>query len=237
MYYDVWRRGQYIWRIEEMHKQYGCSLSLPLSLGHPRVAYGSLFSGPIIRISPHTIHINDPNYIDMVYAGPSKRRDKWRLIVGMLSIPLSVAATIPHDLHRQRRAALNPYFSKQSIRRLEPIIQRVLEDLLRRMDQCGQKNSPANMSLMLRAVTHDIITEYSFGENESYITMEDFNAPFFDTILKSASNVHLLSHVGWLGPLLRELPERITMMLLPGMDSLFRLQEVSEELSCGSERC
>lgn len=34
--------------------------------------------GPIIRINPHEIHINDPEYIDEVYAGSSKKRDKYK---------------------------------------------------------------------------------------------------------------------------------------------------------------
>ena len=36
--------------------------------------------GPIIRINPFEIHINDPNYIDEVYAGSSKTRDKYRWV-------------------------------------------------------------------------------------------------------------------------------------------------------------
>lgn len=36
--------------------------------------------GPIIRINPHEIHMNDPEYIDEVYAGSSKKRDKYRWI-------------------------------------------------------------------------------------------------------------------------------------------------------------
>ena len=38
----------------------------------------SNLKGPIIRINPYEIHVNDPNYIDEVYAGSSKTRDKYR---------------------------------------------------------------------------------------------------------------------------------------------------------------
>lgn len=37
-YYNNWLGGKYIWRIDEMHKQYG----------------------PIIRISPNNLHVGDP---------------------------------------------------------------------------------------------------------------------------------------------------------------------------------
>ena len=45
-------------------------------------------AGPIVRINPHEIHINDPEYIEEVYAGPSKKRDKYRWIARMLGSKL-----------------------------------------------------------------------------------------------------------------------------------------------------
>ena len=42
-------------------------------------------SGPIIRINPHEIHINDPEYIDELFAGASKKRDKYRWFGRMLA--------------------------------------------------------------------------------------------------------------------------------------------------------
>lgn len=44
-YYDVIKRGRYTWRIAELHERYG----------------------PIVRISPHELHINDPDYYDDLY--------------------------------------------------------------------------------------------------------------------------------------------------------------------------
>ena len=40
--------------------------------------------GPIIRITPHEIHIDDPDFIDQLFTGPGKRRDKDRMVGGAI---------------------------------------------------------------------------------------------------------------------------------------------------------
>lgn len=64
-YYDVIKHGRYTWKIAELHKQYG----------------------PIIRINPYEIHIIDPDFIDELYVGPSKRKtDLWSWTVSLLQL-------------------------------------------------------------------------------------------------------------------------------------------------------
>lgn len=53
-YYDVFLLGRYTWKLAELHEQYG----------------------PIIRISPYELHINDPDFYDELYVGASKRRSE-----------------------------------------------------------------------------------------------------------------------------------------------------------------
>ncbi|KAL8922565.1 MAG: hypothetical protein Q9208_005068 [Pyrenodesmia sp. 3 TL-2023] len=55
-YYDIVLGGKYPWKIAEYHKAYG----------------------PIIRINPYEVHINDPDFFAKLYVGISKGRSaKW----------------------------------------------------------------------------------------------------------------------------------------------------------------
>ncbi|KAL8949689.1 MAG: hypothetical protein Q9183_007581, partial [Haloplaca sp. 2 TL-2023] len=55
-YYNVILGGRYTWKIAELHKRYG----------------------PIVRINPFEVHIDDPDFYDEVYVSGSKRKtDQW----------------------------------------------------------------------------------------------------------------------------------------------------------------
>lgn len=80
-----------------MHEQYGwlsCGWigSTSLLMNH---------SGPIVRINPHELHINDPEYIDTLYSGPSKIRDKYRWMARMIA-----CKPTPHRISKLRDSDL-----------------------------------------------------------------------------------------------------------------------------------
>ena len=68
-YYDVIKGGQYTWKIAELHKQYGIWRKPKESKS---LIHGSL--GPVIRINPYELHINEPSFYDDLYVGPTKRK-------------------------------------------------------------------------------------------------------------------------------------------------------------------
>ncbi|KIW06952.1 uncharacterized protein PV09_02613 [Verruconis gallopava] len=109
-------------------------------------------------------------------------------------------ASKDHDLHRKRRAVLNPYFSQQSVRRLEPVINDTLSNLLFRMEGWGRAGEVVNMNVPFRAATKDII--------------QDCNAPFFD-VLTPQRICHLGTHVYWLAWIMARLPPSLMIALLP----------------------
>lgn len=101
-YYDVYLAGKYTFRIADMHAKYG----------------------PIVRINPYELHVSDPSYYDTIYASTASghKRDKWSWCQQQFGTDLSMFSTVDHDLHRQRRQALSPFFSTQSVMRLQPLI-------------------------------------------------------------------------------------------------------------------
>lgn len=133
---------------------------------------------------------------------------------------------MPHDHHRSRRAALNPYFSKASIRRLEPVITQTLDNLLHRLDACAKSGEVLTLSTAYKAATSDIITGYCFGESPGFLMWNDYNSPFFDAVAKNFGLAWWMTHVAWLGPLLNSIPTGVQSMIMPGMESLFRMQRV-----------
>ena len=104
--------------------------------------------GPIVRINPYELHINDPDYYDEIYAGGGKKRNEYDLFVRLFGMDDGILSTLDHDLHRVRRSALNPFFSKGNVRKLEPIIQET-EKVLSLMENVKNTGKPLNIFYLL----------------------------------------------------------------------------------------
>jgi cytochrome P450 len=122
-------RGQYTFKVRELHAKYG----------------------PIVRINPYELHVSDPDFYDTLYAGGGKRRERFKWYAAGLGLPDSMLGTIDHDLHRKRRAALNGYFSAQSARKLQPVIQERLDTLIGRLHNFKGSDKIVPMNLAYSA--------------------------------------------------------------------------------------
>ncbi|KAI2781412.1 cytochrome P450 [Daldinia loculata] len=183
-YHDMFRRGQYVWVVEEMHRKYG----------------------PIVRIRPDVVHINDPMFIEKLYSqSPKQRRERYWTILQTLQATGSILATQDHELHRKRRA---------NVRRLEPAINDTLANLFYRMDGWAKVGEPVRMNVAFRAATKDIIQAYAFGEGDKCLDKEDCNTAFFD-IMEPSRLAHLGTHMFWLANLLSNLPPKLMTTLIP----------------------
>lgn len=203
-YYDVVKGGKYTWEIGQMHRRYG----------------------PIVRINPYELHIDEPDYYDELYSGSGKKRDKWEWSAKMFGNSTSMLGTVPHDHHRLRRSALNPYFSKRSVARLEPMIHSVVEKLCRRLTEFESSQKPVNLGFAYAALTMDIITEYSFAKSFNNIDAPDF-APEWPAVIDAVSEAsHLNKQFGWLLPLMKMMPESMVARLNPQMLLLINFQKV-----------
>ena len=183
--------------------------------------------GPIVRINPYEIHINDPEYIDEVYPGSSRRTAKWDWAAKMFVCGSASIATVGHELHRQRRAAVAPFFSKASIQRLEPSVQSVVDKLVLRLGAIQGSGTWVDLYHLFSALTADIVFEYSFARSPKFMDSPDF-APGWHNVMKQTSiNSHFNKQFGWLAQITISMPPWAVKALCPQFMPLLVMKKVN----------
>lgn len=112
-------------------------------------------TGPIIRITPDELHVNDVGFLDSVYAPSSKRRDKYEYQLKTLRVPGGVGTTASYDVHKKRREALSPFFSKRNVVYLEPLIAEKVEQLCQIVAKHAAEKTPVNLSDIFNAFSNE----------------------------------------------------------------------------------
>ncbi|RDW58232.1 cytochrome P450-14 [Coleophoma cylindrospora] len=200
-YYDVVQTGQYTFKIQQLHKEYG----------------------PIVRISPFELHIDDPEYYEVLYSRSSPR-DKYEFFTQQFGNPLSGFGTVPHALHRLRRQPLNEFFSKASISKLEPVLTTMTEKLCSRIDQYKGTGEPLSMRHVYMCLTTDVITLYSMNRSWNHLDSYDFSPMWCKTIKATAEAGPMLKQFPWLFPIINSMPDWMLGALNPGMLLLLTFQ-------------
>ncbi|KUI67678.1 Trichodiene oxygenase [Cytospora mali] len=172
-YYDFILMGRYGHEIRRMHEKYG----------------------PIVRINPDELHCSDPRFVDEIYAGGNRKRDKWQHSMNTGATgPIVVGgfSTIPHELHRMRRLPMNKFFSRAQMLKLEGEVddftQRTCDKLLR-------TKGPFDLKEAFNCYTADIISQYSFGEPMGFIDQEGWEPNFGGWVKSFFNSAYMMRHV------------------------------------------
>lgn len=221
-YYNVVLGGRYLWEIERMHEKYGKNIIRDTG----SYVNTKHFRGPIVRITPHELHVADPNFYTEIYAGPTRRRDKDPRLVRLAGQPTSMFATVDHGLHSSRRAILNSYFSKKSIAGLEDMIQGKVQKLVKRLSMACDQGTVVKLDAASSALTADIISEYAHGVSLDYLDDVNFNNEVADSILSLASVVHVLKFFPFLLDLSKFIPDKVLEKLWFHAANILRLQKL-----------
>ncbi|EXJ83291.1 hypothetical protein A1O1_06910 [Capronia coronata CBS 617.96] len=203
-YHDIIHRGCFIWKLQELHDRYG----------------------PIVRITPDELHIRDSDYYDELYAPASKKRDKYEGWVTMAGAPASSFATASHSLHRLRRSALNPFFSKRSVNQMESLIVANIERLCKRFEEAIKTAEVIRLDAAYMALTMDIITQAAFGETDNCLAEPDFKLAWKETVIAGSANGVFLRQFPWALPILKAVPLYVLQMLNPPAVSLLAWQHM-----------
>lgn len=120
---------------------------------------------------------------------------------------LAVFDTLDHEMHRVRRQPWNPYFSRQSVARLHPLlIQPLVNKFCNHLASYQAAKKPVIMTHAFGDLTADIISEYSFPEGYNNLDHLEFRGKDYDALMALSSLSHWLKQFGWLFPLLNSIP-------------------------------
>lgn len=226
-YYEAVQNYEYVWKIKKLHQKYGeTSTFLPrLSLLDFRLhcqaqGYKAEFahpwnSGPIIRISPHELHIDDADFFDQLNSFQGKwNKDPYT--AHQFANPGSLVGTLDHDIHRRRRAAVLPFFSKQKIYALEPVITATVEKLCDKLQDYRKNGSPVPIRNAFHCFAADVVAEYCFAESGGLLDTPDFGLTHMQEHaqgLKAGLRARYLP--SWYLPVVRGAPEWIRASIDP----------------------
>lgn len=204
-YFDVFKApgGQFIYEIDRLHSIYG----------------------PVIRCSPDELHVKDSEWFDVLFAGPGHVREKWHRANRANGSPGSVASTESYDLHRMRRAALNPFFSTKAVMELEQETRRKFDSLCDRLRDYAKDGRIVNLGGAFTAVTLDVISQYCFNECYDCVETPDF-APHWKMLMSALfDGAPFTKHFPRLAIALQSLPRSIALKMNPVLGPFFECQD------------
>ena len=149
--------------------------------------------------------MNDPTFYPIIYRQDG-RWEKYEWSYKAFGAPYAAICTVSHDVHKRRRGAIDPLFSKAQIYASQGMLQKYVQKLSDRMDQYVTSGSVLNLGVAYNALTGDFVTEYLLGKSYGSLDMEDFNQGMVECVQGSGAIWRLTKHVPWLQPLFLNMP-------------------------------
>jgi cytochrome P450 len=128
--------------------------------------------------------------------------------------------TVDHDLHRLRRAAINPFFSKQKVTALQPVIQRLVDKLCTKFEKIRGTDEVVPIECAFDAFTMDVITEYSLDTNFGYLDKPGWSSDFRELERAFGEMGYMQKMFPPLIAMMNSLPDRLVLWMNPRMKLL-----------------
>ena len=212
-YFDLIPKGggQFTFEIKRMHQKYG----------------------PIVRINPEELHVDDPEFYDVLYS-TSKPYDKLKRLENRFGIPGATFSTPNHELHKIRRAAISPFFAKSKVREQTIHIQELMDTISQRLSkEYAGKNRVLNLHDVWRCFAADNIMTLMFGSPLDLHLCPDFQAPFTGAITRVTNWSHVMRYFQFMGAVTESLPYWLSKRLFPAFEPIIAYREASYPMLSG----
>ncbi|KAI1850422.1 hypothetical protein JX266_004280 [Neoarthrinium moseri] len=205
-YYDLYQSGQYTFKIAELHKYYG----------------------PIIRISPHELHVNDAAFFDTLYNRQEGVWHKYDWSVDAFATKGATLWTADHTLHKNRRQPLGPFFSKVKVSSQQDMIMRHVQALFDRLSSFAASKKTVDLGAAFTAFVRDVVNEYIFGKHYNDLGKEDFDAGMVVAAQAGGLLWRITKFIRFFGPFMRSIPPQWIMAVSdPVMEAFFRFMIIT----------
>lgn len=154
-----------------------------------------------MRINPFELSIRDSEYYDEVYVTGSVRpTDRYEgFVSGVVDFEGSHLATIGHDLHRKRRKPLDPYFSRQGVTKLEPMVAQLCEKLIvGRFESLKGTGKVVRLDHAFTAFSGDVINRLCIDDPPNLVDDGEFAPGWFELFHTGIITLPLFMGVPWL---------------------------------------
>ncbi|KMU91874.1 cytochrome P450 monooxygenase [Coccidioides immitis H538.4] len=208
IYYDVYLGGKFIFHIEDLHKKYG----------------------PIVRIAPDELHVIDSDFFDTIFT-KAGRVDKYEWLSNRFGNATSTLTTAPDSLHKLRRGALNPFFSRKRIINLQELVREKIAILVGKINEYKESGAPMTISRGYMALVEDIIMQYCFARDYNHLETPNWKPIFHDPLMAISMSGNAALHFPLVPKIMECLPQSWVVKLNPLYVPIFRLQnDLSQQI-------
>ncbi|KAE9368678.1 fusicoccadiene C-8 hydroxylase [Stipitochalara longipes BDJ] len=185
--WDIFGNGSYFRQIVKMHAKYG----------------------PIVRINPNELVVQDPEFFSTLYVPGVVRRTNFHPgLAGGMDLDRAHPYTVDHDHHRQRRKALEPSFTWLGVSQIQPILSERVATLIGLLKEKRNTNSVIILSHALFAFAGDVVTRIIF-KNPSWSFLEEpnFSPDLFDLFYAMIRYSPTLDGFPWIASVTQWIPK------------------------------
>lgn len=141
-YYELVHRGgaQFAPKVRELHARYG----------------------PIVRINPAEISVDDAEFHDKLYAPQPAVRDRHPNFSAALGTTSGSFSSPDHFLHRSRRVAYSPFFATGNVMATQDMVRAKVDQMCRIV---GRDDGRVNLRSCFAAISFDSFYTWAFGHS------------------------------------------------------------------------
>lgn len=192
-----------------------CNSSALFSVSCMRIQLIVIKPGPIVRISPFELHIDDSDFFNEIYRQDG-RWHKYEFSTSGQAAPAGAVFTADHDAHKRRRMAINPFLSKPAVMKRMSLIQSRINLLQDRIEEATSQGTMFELGLAFSAMTMDIATAYVLGKSYDSLHSPAFNKELTSILQKAGYLWHVNKHIQLSNLFFKRLLPLIPSVLVPG---------------------